>query len=109
MMVKETAEVRKLRAKGAQSRLPKGTSQESHSHPAETRPAGSTMDKSEYIRNSLLALGAPSISAEEMRRLCKGPLGDALLFVAEHMKGRTEVNQARVAIQRYVVFIHFDT
>ena len=99
--------MRKLPAKSAQSRLPKGTSQESHSHPAETRPAGSTMDKSEYIRNSLLALGAPSISAEEMRRLCKGPLGDALFFVADHMKGRAEVNQGRAVIQQYVVFTRF--
>ena len=64
------------------------------------------MVKSEYIRNSLLALGAPSISAEEMRRLCKGPLGDALFFVAEHMKGRAEVNQARATIQQYVIFTH---
>lgn len=63
------------------------------------------MDKSEYIRNALLDLGAPSISLEEMHRLCKGPLGDALLFMAEHMRGRSEVNQARTAIQQYVVSI----
>lgn len=105
-MAKDTAEAKKPRTKSQIPRAPKSTS-ESKSQPAESHPDDSTIDKSEYIRESLLKLGAPRISPEEMRRLCKGPLGDALFFMAEHMQGRAEVNKVRATIQQYVVFTHF--
>lgn len=102
-MVKDTADSKKARTNSQIPRAPKNTS-ESKSQPAEARP--DRIDKSEYIRESLLTLGAPSISQEDMRRLCKGPLGDALYFMAEHMRGRAEVNQVRTTIQQYVDLTH---
>ncbi|KAH9831662.1 uncharacterized protein C8Q71DRAFT_781882 [Rhodofomes roseus] len=103
-MVKDTADSRKARAKAqVSSSIPKAVNSTSHLPPLAQGNAseyGSTSDKTERVRQAFLALGAPAISADEMRRLCKGPLADALLFMAEHLKGRAEVNLARQAIQQ---------
>ncbi|KAH9928337.1 uncharacterized protein B0H18DRAFT_1000853 [Fomitopsis serialis] len=102
-MVKETDETRRARAKAqASSHLPRAVVGTSHSS---SPPQVATSDglgggRIEYIRQAFHALGAPSVSADDMRRLCKGPLADALLFMAEHMKGRAKVNQARQTIQQ---------
>lgn len=44
--------------------------------------------------------GGPDISHDDTDRLCKGPLADALRFMAEHMKGRSNVEAQRVAIDQ---------
>lgn len=54
------------------------------------------------IQQWLTDIDAPSFSTEELNRLCKGSLADALLFLSEHLRGRREVAQCRVAIQKYV-------
>ncbi|KZT67401.1 hypothetical protein DAEQUDRAFT_758130 [Daedalea quercina L-15889] len=103
-MVKERTEAQKARATNA--RIPQTVDiapRSSHIPSYETETAnsdGSAVDKSEHVHQALLALGAPLISSDDMRRLCKGPLGDALFFMAEHMKGRAEVNRARQTIQQ---------
>ncbi|TFY56101.1 hypothetical protein EVJ58_g7846 [Rhodofomes roseus] len=103
-MVKDTADSRKARAKAqASSSIPKAVNSTSHLPSLAQGNAseyGSTSDKTEHVRQAFLALGAPAVSADEMRRLCKGPLADALLFMAEHLRGRAEVNLARQAIQQ---------
>ena len=97
-MVKDKEDAKKSRSK---THIPRSISAPKPQL-AEPRLLDSTIDKSEYIRESLLSIGAPDVSPEEMRRLCKGPLADALFFIAEHLKGRMEVNRVRTAIQQYV-------
>ncbi|OBZ74286.1 hypothetical protein A0H81_05623 [Grifola frondosa] len=48
----------------------------------------------------LRLVGAPEMSSEDFSRLYKGPLADALLFVAEHLVGRKKTAATRLAIHQ---------
>ncbi|THH27011.1 hypothetical protein EUX98_g7176 [Antrodiella citrinella] len=60
----------------------------------------STIDheSSKLIQARLNGNGAPQTSGEDISRLNKGPLGDALLFLSEHIRGRQATLEARKVI-----------
>jgi hypothetical protein len=57
------------------------------------------------LHASLSQLGAPQITKEELGRLYQGALGDALVFVAEHVKGRKGCAVARELIHKWVSYL----
>ncbi|KAL6303357.1 hypothetical protein BKA93DRAFT_339393 [Sparassis latifolia] len=71
----------------------------SESREAAQPSSSKTADNESRIYSHFVSLGAPEVGEQEFGRLCRGPLADALLFAAEHVKGRSETASARVAIQ----------
>ncbi|THH20955.1 hypothetical protein EW146_g520 [Bondarzewia mesenterica] len=52
------------------------------------------------VHDALKALGgAPPITQDELTRLCQGAFGDALLFLVQHVRGRSETRDARMRVQ----------
>jgi hypothetical protein len=58
----------------------------------------------EEVHEALLNLGAPPISQEDLARLYKGRLAEALSAVVEHVRGRQGCALARQAILRSFLF-----
>jgi hypothetical protein len=58
-------------------------------------PSDDTSHKLSNLHANLTTLGAP----QDLHRICKGPLGDALFFLGEHVRGRTDVAIARAHIR----------
>ena len=55
------------------------------------------------LHDRLTALGAPPVDLQSLQRLHQGPFGNALEFVASHVRGRGETQKARATIQAYAV------
>ncbi|PCH42142.1 hypothetical protein WOLCODRAFT_163555 [Wolfiporia cocos MD-104 SS10] len=57
--------------------------------------------REERIYHELKRLGAPETTQEELSGLYNGPFGEALAFVVEHLRGRSETTACRNLIQTY--------
>ncbi|CCM00078.1 uncharacterized protein FIBRA_02105 [Fibroporia radiculosa] len=93
-MVKET-----IRKKDTKTR-PKNDSRLNSDLDAAAQRPQSDVDRIDHIHKSLKSLGAPDISREDLTRLYKGQFADALGFLADHVRGRAEVDAARSAIHQ---------
>ncbi|GBE86846.1 hypothetical protein SCP_1000880 [Sparassis crispa] len=102
-MVRETVRNKPTVKSVAASAIPEPSSKVksnvSESREAAQPSSSKTADNEARMYSHFMSLGAPEVGEQEFGRLCRGPLADALLFAAEHVKGRSETASARVAIQ----------
>lgn len=75
-------------------------------HPEILSKSDGSLTDFQHVHTALCAVGLDksSVSLDDFERLYRGPMGEALLFLSQHMQGRKAVKAKRVEISRRVDF-----